>query len=163
MVAGHFGRVRTLELVSRNFYWPKMEDDIRKYCNECDHCQRTKAPRHAKHGLLLPLELASKPWMHVSTDFITDLPESGGYKNILVVVDRLTKMAHFIPFVRREATEVARAYLNNVWKYHGIPQDVVSDRDATFTEQYITNRYDYLGINSLMSTAYHSQSDGPTE
>jgi len=162
-IAGHFGRDRTLELVSRNFYWPKMEDDIRKYCNECDNCQRTKAPRHAKHGLLHPLELASKPWTHVSTDFITDLPESGGYKNILVVVDRFTKMAHFIPIVKREATEVARAYLNNVWKYHGIPQDVVSDRDATFTGQYITNLYDYLGIKRSMSTAYHPQTDGQTE
>jgi len=60
-IAGHFGRDRTMELVSRNFYWPKMEDDVRKFCNECDNCQRTKAPRHAKHGLLHPLELASKP------------------------------------------------------------------------------------------------------
>jgi len=162
-IAGHFGRDRTLELVSRNFYWPKMEDYIQKYCNECDNCQRTKAPRHAKHGLLHPLELASKPWTHISTDFITDLPESGGYKNILVVVDRFTRMAHFIPIVTREATEVARAYLNNVWKYHGIPQDVVSDRDATFTGQYITNLYDYLGIKRSMSKAYHPQADGQTE
>jgi len=59
-IAGHFGRDRTMELVSRNFYWPKMEDDVRKLCNECDNCQRTKAPRHAKHGLLHPLELAFK-------------------------------------------------------------------------------------------------------
>jgi hypothetical protein len=78
-IAGHFGRDRTMELVSRNFYWPKMEDNIGKYCNECDNCQRTKAPRHAKHGLLHPLELASKPWTHISTDFITDLPESSGF------------------------------------------------------------------------------------
>jgi hypothetical protein len=120
-IAGHFGRDRTLELVSRNFYWPKMEDDIRKYCNKCDNCQRTKSPRHVKHGLLHPLELASKPWTHISTDFITDLPESGEYKNILVVVDRFTKMAHVIPIAKSEAMEVARAYLNNVWKYHRIP------------------------------------------
>jgi hypothetical protein len=99
-IAGHFGRDRTMELVSRNFYWPKMEDDVRKFCNECDNCQRTKAPRHAKHGLPNPLELASKPWTHISTDFITDLPESQGYKNILVVVDRFTKMAHFIPIAK---------------------------------------------------------------
>jgi len=152
-----------MELGSRNFYWPKMEDDVRKYCNECDNCQRTKAPRHAKHGLLHPLELASKPWTHISTDFITDLPESQEYKNILVVVDRFTKMAHFIPIINREATEVARAYLNGVWKYHGIPEDIVSDRDATFTGQYIANLYDYLGIKRSMSTAYHPQTDGQTE
>jgi len=62
-------------------------------------------------------------------------------------------MAHFIPIVKREATEVARAYLNGVWKYHGIPEDIVSDRDATFTGQYIANLYDYLGIKRSMSTA----------
>jgi len=77
-----------------------MKDDVRKFCNECDNCQRTKAPRHAKHGLLHPLELASKPWTHISTEFITDLPESQGSKNILVVVDRFTKMAHFIAIAK---------------------------------------------------------------
>jgi hypothetical protein len=60
-VAGHFGRDRTLELLSRNFYWTNMEHDVRKYCSECEICQRTKAPRHAKHGLLHPLELVCKP------------------------------------------------------------------------------------------------------
>jgi len=74
-VAGHFGRDRTMELISRNFYWTNMEREVRKYCSECDICQRTKAPRHAKYGLLHPLELACKPWSHISTDFITDLPE----------------------------------------------------------------------------------------
>jgi len=162
-IAGHFGRDRTLELVRRNFYWPRMEDDIRKFCNECDNCQRMKATRDAKHGLLHPLELASKPWTHISSDFITELLESGGYKNILIVVDRFTKMAHFIPIVKREAVEVAQAYLNGVWKYHRIPEDVVSDRDATFTGQYIANLYDYLGIKRSMSTAYHPQTDGQTE
>jgi hypothetical protein len=162
-IAGHFGRDRTMELVSRNFYWPKMEDDVRKFCNECDNCQRTKAPSHAKHGLLHSLELASKPWTHISTDFITDLPESQEYKNILVVVDRFTKMAHFIPLAKREAIEVARAYINGGWKNHGIPEDIVSDRDATFTGQYIANLYDYLGIKRSMSTAYHPQTDGQTE
>jgi len=110
-IAGHFGRDRTMELLSRNFYWPKMEDDVRQYCNECDNCQRTKAPQHAKHGLLHPLELPSKPWTHISTDFITDLPESSGYTKILVVVDRFTKMAHFIPLSKKDSPTVAKAYL----------------------------------------------------
>jgi transposase InsO family protein len=140
-----------------------MDDDIRKYCSECDNCQRTKSPRHAKHGLLHPLELPSQPWTHIATDFITDLPESSGCRNLLVVVDRFTKMAHFIPIQKREAASVARAYLNNVWKYHGFPEDVVSDRDATFTSQHFTNLYDYLAITRSMSTAYHPQSDGQME
>jgi len=162
-VAGHFGRERTLELLSRNFYWVNMERDIRKYCSECDICQRTKAPRHAKHGLLHPLELACKPWTHVSTDFITDLPESEGATIILVVVDRFIKMAHFIPIKKKDSPTVAQAYLENVWKYHGFPEDVVSDRDSTFTGSFFTDLYNYWGIKRSMSTAYHPQTDGQTE
>jgi len=162
-IAGHFGRERTMELISRNFYWPNMETDIRKYCNECDNCQRTKSPRHAKYGLLHPLEMACKPWTHISTDFITDLPESEGATMILVVVDRFTKMAHFIPIRRKDSPTVARAYLENIWKYHGLPEDVVSDRDGTFTGQYFTDLYNYLGIRKSMSTAFHPESDGQTE
>jgi len=162
-VAGHFGRDRTMELISRNFYWTNMERDVRKYCSECDICQRTKAPRHAKHGLLHPLELACKPWTHISTDFITDLPESEGATIILVVVDRFTKMAHFVPIKKKDSPTVARAYLENVWKYHGFPEDVVSDRDTTFTGSFFTDLYDYLGIKRSMSTAYHPQTDGQTE
>jgi len=162
-VAGHFGRERTMELLSRNFYWTNMERDVRKYCSECDNCQRTKAPRHAKHGLLHPLELACKPWTHMSTDFITDLPESEGATMILVVVDRFTKMAHFIPLRKKDSPTVARAYLENVWKYHGFPEDVVSDRDSTFTGSFFTDLYNFLGIKRSMSTAYHPQTDGQTE
>jgi len=162
-VAGHFGRERTMELLSRNFYWTNMERDIRKYCSECDKCQRTKAPRHAKHGLLHPLELACKPWTHISTDFITDLSESEGATMILVVVDRLTKMAHFIPLRKKDSPTVARAYLENLWKYQGFPEDVVSDRDSTFTGSFFTDLYNFLGIKRSMSTAYHPQTDGQTE
>jgi len=162
-VAGHFGRERTMELLSRNFYWTNMERDVRKYCSECDNFQRTKAPRHAKHGLLHPLELACKPWTHTSTDFITDLPESEGATMISVVVDRFTKMAHFIPLRKKDSPTVARAYLENVWKYHGFPEDVVSDRDSTFTGSFFTDLYNFLGIKRSMSTAYHPQTDGQTE
>jgi len=162
-VAGHFGKDRTLELISQNFFWAKKEDDVRQYCNECDNCQRTKTPRHAKHGLLHPLELPCKPWTHISTDSITDLPESSGYTKILVVVDRFTKMAHFIPVSKKDSPSVAKAYLNNVWKYHRFPEDVVSDRDRTFTGQYFTDLYNYLGIKPIMSTAFHPQTDWQTE
>ena len=126
-VAGHFRRERTLELISQNFYYTYMERDIWKYCNEYDICQRTKSPRHAKHGLLHPVELACKPWTHISTNCITDLPESEGATIILVVVDRFTKMAHFIPVTKKDSPTVARASFENVWKYHGFPEDVVSD------------------------------------
>jgi transposase InsO family protein len=162
-IAGHFGRERTIELITRNFYWPGLEEEVRNYCNKCDSCQRTKAPRHAKHGLLHPLELPSSPWTYISVDFITDLPESNGCKNIMVVVDRFTKMAHFIPTAKRESSVVARLFLDNVWKYHGLPLDVVSDRDGVFTGHFIADLYEFLGIKRSMSTAFHPQTDGQTE
>jgi transposase InsO family protein len=82
---------------------------------------------------------------------------------ILVVVDRFTKMAHFVSMKKKDSPTVARAYLENVWKYHGFPEDVVSDRDTTFTGSFFTDMYDYLGIMRSMSTAYHPQTDGQTE
>ena len=82
---------------------------------------------------------------------------------ILVVVDRFTKMAHFIPLAKKDAPTVARAYLENVWKYHGMTEDVVSDRDITFTSQYFADFYNFLAIKRSMSTAYHPETDGQTE
>jgi len=111
-IVGHFGRERTMELVTRYFYWPRIEVDVRKYCNECDNGQRTKTPRHTTHGSLHPPEMAAKPWMHISTNFITDLLESEGAAMISVVVDRYTEMAHFIPIKKR----IARRWLEPIWK-----------------------------------------------
>jgi len=162
-IAEHFGREGTLELITRNVSLGNMEHHIRKYCSECVSCQRTKAPRHARHGLLHPLELACKPWTHISTDCSTDLLESQGATSILVVVDQFTKMAHDIPFRKKDSTMVAKAYQENQWKYHGFPGDVVSNRDSTFTGNFFTDLYNYLAIKRSMSTAYHPQTDGQTE
>jgi len=91
-----------------------MERVIRKYCNECDISQRTKAPRHVKNGLLHHLELACKLWTHISTDFITNLPESEGATVILVMVDHFTKLEHFIRIKKKDSPTVARANLENL-------------------------------------------------
>jgi hypothetical protein len=149
-----------LELLTRNLYWMNMERDVRKYCSKCDICQRTNTARYAKHGLLHPPELACKPWTHVSIDLITDLTESAGATMISVVVDRFTKMAHFIPIKKKDSPTVARAYVEDVWKNHGFSNDVVSDRDSTLTGSVITDLYNHLEIKRSMSTAYHPQTDG---
>jgi hypothetical protein len=91
-----------------------MEDNVREYCNRCDSCQRTKIPGHATHGLLHSLELPSSPWTHIVVDFISDLPESNRNKNIMVVIDQFTRMAHFIPTAKRESAVVAKMFLENV-------------------------------------------------
>ena len=81
----------------------------------------------------------------------------------MVVIDRFTKMAHFIPTAKRESSVVARLFLDNVWKYHGLPTDIVSDRDGVFTEHFIVDLYKFLRIKRSMSTAVHPQTDGQTE
>ena len=116
-----------------------MEDEDRDDCSCCDTGQRTNAPRYAEHGLLPPLDLPSKPWTHMLMDFFTDLPLSAITTKILVVVNRFTKMAHFIPINQRDSPTVVKAYLDNVWKYHGFPEDGVPDRDGTCSGQYFTD------------------------
>ena len=96
-VAGHWGAGKTVEIITRNFAWPKMDEEIRKYVSECGSCQRNKATRHKRNGLRHPLELPASPCTSISMDFVTGLPESERCTNIWVVVDRFTKMAHFTP------------------------------------------------------------------
>jgi transposase InsO family protein len=162
-VAGHWGAGKTVEIVSRNFYWPGMEAQVRQYVHECDSCQRNKPSRHRRNGLLHPLELPSLPWSSISMDFITDLPESEGCQTIWVVVDRFTRMAHFVGLKEKTAAAVARQFVNHIWKPHGLPDDIVSDRDTAFTSKFWKEVMNFLGIKQRMSTAFHPQTDGQTE
>src|SRR5437588_3335566 len=110
-IAGHFDQRKTYEIITRNFYWPKMEEWINQYIQTCDTCQRSKSKRHAKYGLLQPLEVPYAPWKSISVDFIVALPESEGFHQIMVVVDRSTKMAHFIPLNENATTsDVTRSF-----------------------------------------------------
>ena len=162
--AGHLGQEKTLELVTRNFYWPRMRKMINEYVNTCDTCARNKATRHNPHGQLHPLPIPSAPWSSVSMDFIVELPESGGYNAILVCVDRLTKMAHFCPTtIQVDAKETARLYLKHVFKHHGLPDNIVTDRGTQFTSRFTTHLLELCDIHSNKSTAFHPQSDGQTE
>ncbi|KAH8144283.1 uncharacterized protein LAJ45_11743 [Morchella importuna] len=162
--AGHPGRARTLELLSRNFYWPQMRKYVARYVDHCDTCSRIKPARHAPYGLLKPLVPPVKPWSSLSMDHVTGLPESQGSNAILVVVDRLTKMAHYIPTRdTADAPELARLFLQHIWKAHGLPKDIVSDRGTTFTSQFWKSLCGQLDIKPRFSTAFHPQTDGQTE
>jgi len=93
---GHFGQEKTIEIVTRDYYWKRLADWIKDYVRSCDECQRSKSPRHAKYWLLQPLEVPYAAWTSISTDFIMQLPESQGKTQIMVILDRFTQMAHFI-------------------------------------------------------------------
>ena len=136
-VAGHFGQEKTIELVTRNFYWEKLTDWINDYVRSCDECQHNKSPRHKKYGLLQPLEVPYAAWTSILVDFITQLPESLGKTQIMVVVDRFTKMADFIGLeTGATARDVADTFLKEVWKLHGLPSDIISDMDAKFSGEF---------------------------
>lgn len=130
-VAGHFSIDKTVELISRNFYWPKMTKYISNYVWSCNECQYNKLARHTKYRLLQLLELPFTLWINVSMNFIIHLPESDGYSQVLVVVDKVTKMVHFIG-LKEEATtkDMTKVFLFNVWKLHVLPREIVLDSDA---------------------------------
>ena len=162
-VAGHFGRDKTLELLTRNYYWPNLDDWVRTYVKTCDDGQRNKTARHKKYGPLQPLEVPYHPWKHISMDFITDLPKVHGYDQIWVIGDRFTKMGHFIPLKNRQAHTLAIAFIREIWRLHGLLMGVVSDRDTVFTSKLWSELMRLLDVSQDMSTAYHAQTDGQTE
>jgi transposase InsO family protein len=163
-VAGHPGRWKTLELVSRNYWWPQMSRYIGKYVSTCDLCMRTKTQRHLPVGELHPLPVPDTPWDTISVDFIVELPESDSQDAIMVVVDSLTKRAHFLPTVTTlSAAGTARMFVRHVWKHHGLPRKVVSDRGPQFVAEFTRELYRTLGIEVAATTAYHPQGDGQTE
>jgi hypothetical protein len=165
-VAGHFGQFKTMERLRQNFFWSKMDEDAKDYVRSCDVCQRDKTSRHKKYGLLQPLDIPHQPWRSIAMDFITGLPESNGYTQIWVVVDRLSKMAHFIPMKTGEespARDLAMTFAREVWRLHGLPADIVSDRGSVFISGFWKELMEHLGIELNLSTAFHPQTDGQTE
>ena len=163
-LAGHPGCWKTLELVSRNYWWPRMSKFIGLYTSTCDMCLRTKTIRQRPLGELEPLAVPDRRWDHISVDFIVELPESNGYDAIMVVVDSLSKRAHFTATTTTvSALGTARMYRDHIWKLHGLPSKVVSDRGPQFIAEFTTELYRLLGIEPARSTAYHPQTDGQTE
>jgi hypothetical protein len=163
-VAGHWGAGKTVEIVSRNFHWPNMDEQIRQYVHECGSCQWNKPSRHRRNALLHhPLKLPNARWTSISMDFITNLPESEGCRTIWVVVNRFTKMAHFIPLMEKTATYVAKQFTTHIWRAHGLPNDIFSERGTAFTSKFWKEIMNFLGIKQRMSTAFHPQTDGQTK
>ena len=112
----------------------------------------------------MPNSIPEKAWTHISADFITKLPLAQGYNAILVVVDRLTKMAHFVPTTERTSAEgLARLFRDNIWKLHGLPDSIISDRGPQFTAGIMKELNRMLGIKTKLSIAFHPQTDGQTE
>jgi len=162
--AGHPGRARTLELISRSFYWPGQRRYVHRYVDHCDTCHRIKPIRHAPFGLLKLLELPYRPWDAISIDFITALPTSNGKDALWVIIDRLTKMGHFVACQgTMNPEDLADHFIQQIVRPHGLPSSIVSDRGSLFTSDFWKKITEALGISRNLSTAFHPQTDGQTE
>lgn len=165
LYAGHYGSAKTTLRVQQQFHWPGIHKDIAIYCNTCVSCKRNKPSNRKPPGLLQPLEIPFKPWSVVSVDFITHLPKTvDGYDCIMVVVDKFSKRAHFVPTTSEATAETtAHLFFNTVWRAHGLPSKIISDRDSKFTSQFWQTLWRLLGTRLAMSTAFSPQTDGQTE
>ncbi|CAL1394368.1 unnamed protein product [Linum trigynum] len=163
-MGGHSGAQRTLARVARHFYWPQMGKAVRDYIASCDVCQRVKTETLSPAGLLQPLPIPCQVWEDISMDFVEGLPISGGRSVLFVVVDRLTKYAHFMTLSHPySARSVVEEFINEVVRHHGLPTSIVCDRDAIFVSKFWKEFFSRTGTRINMSSAYHPQSDGQTE
>jgi RNase H-like domain found in reverse transcriptase/Reverse transcriptase (RNA-dependent DNA polymerase)/Integrase zinc binding domain/Chromo (CHRromatin Organisation MOdifier) domain/Retroviral aspartyl protease len=164
-ISGHVGTSKTLELLSRTYYWPKMQEDVKNYVRSCYKCQSNKPNNRHPFGLLQPLPIPEKAWEQVSMDLITQLPKTrNGHDAIAVFVDKFTKMVHIVATnTTVTAPELARIFFREVVRLHGIPKSIISDRDPRFTSHFWKCLWSQLGTKLAMSTAYHPQTDGQTE
>ncbi|CAI7770064.1 unnamed protein product [Closterium sp. NIES-54] len=165
LYAGHFGSNKTLAGIAKVYYWPHMANDVQKFVTSCDTCQQMKSSKQKKAGLLQPLPVPEQPWQVVSLDFITGLPPTNaGHDAILVVIEKFSKMGHFIPTHTTARTEeTAQLFLKHIISQHGIPTTLISDRDPKFTSKFWKELMSLMGTRLAMSSAYHPQTDGQTE
>jgi len=163
-IGGHGGQWKMVELVTRNFWWPEVTKEVKRYVKGYDAYQKNKNCTEQPAGKLMPNLILERPWMHILADFITKLPLVQGYNSILVVVDWLTKMVHFIPTTEKTLAEgLARLFRDNVWKLHGLPESIISDRGPQFAVGLMKELNEMLGIKSKLSIAFYPQTDGQTE
>jgi hypothetical protein len=147
------------------YWWRGMKKEIAQYVAQCDTCQRMKAEHQKPAGLLQPLPVPEWKWEEIGMDFVTGLPQTQkGNDSIWVIIDRLTKVAHFIPVKTTfGGATLARIYLKEIVRLHGIPRKIVSDRGTQFTSKFWTSLQKAMGTELDFSTAYHPQIDGQTE
>eukprot|EP00253_Pinus_taeda_P012217 PITA_12217 len=149
----------------KEYYWPRMKKDVAEYLARCLECQQIKTEHMHPAGLLQPLPIPEWKWEIISMDFITGLPRTKkNNDSIMVVVDKLSKAAHFIPVQSTyKVVQIAHIFMQNVFKLHGLPKVIISDRDVKFTSAFWRTLFAELGTQLNFSTACHPQTDGQTE
>lgn len=160
----HSGVTATYQKVKALFAWPHIKQTVKDYVAACEVCAQAKSEHCKLPSLLQPLPILPTAWHTISLDFIEGLPKSKSYDTILVVIDKLTKYAHFIclphPYT---AALVAQVFLHHIYKLHGMSSIIISDRDRVFTSAFWQELFKLTDTTLNMSLAYHPQTDGQTE
>ncbi|GJR25772.1 putative reverse transcriptase domain-containing protein [Tanacetum coccineum] len=161
----HPGSEKMYQDMKKLYWWPNMKADIATYVSKCLTCARVKAEHQRPSGLLVQPEIPEWKWDNITMDFITKLPKSSqGFDTIWVIVDQLTKFAHFLPIRENDKLDkLARLYLNRIVARHRIPASIICDRDGRFTSNFWRSFQKALGTNISMSTVYHPEIDGQSE
>jgi len=163
-LAGHPRQSKTYQLVCRDYSWPNLKEFVADYVRTCNTCSRNKARRHKPYGLLKQLPIPSQPWESISMDFIEQLPESEGYTEILVIIDRLTKQAIFIPTQRSiDVAGLTEIFIREVFSKHGTPNHITSDRGSEFVSKFFRSLASALDIKLHFTSGYHPEADGQTK
>jgi hypothetical protein len=164
--AGHLSEERTVERVKQTAWWINWKNQVHQYISSCDTCQKSNKQTGKRYGLLQAIQEPTTRWEIINMDFVTGLPPGGSYSynSVLVVVDRFSKRARFIPYYKDDtAMEIAILFWNRIMADVGIPKIIISDRDPKFTSEFWRNLHDMLGTKLAFSTAYHPQTDGLAE
>jgi hypothetical protein len=158
------GRDKTFQLVVEQFYWPSMRREVDKLVKSCRVCQVSKGSA-TNAGLYLPLPIPKQPWTNVSMDFVLGLPRTQkGNDSIFVVVDRFSKMVHFIACKKTaDAVNVVQLYFREVYRLHGLPLSIVSERDTRFLSHFWRCLWRLSSTKLDFSNAYHLQTNGQTK
>ena len=178
LTASHLGSYKTADLISRYFKWNNLYRDVKEYVKRCEICIRNKSSTSVSQGLLHPLPIPQLRWATISIDFISGIPETKQskqeltqlnnnnivYNSVMVVVDKLSKYAIFIPTTTQvTALQVSKLYMQYVFAYFGMPSMIISDRDPKFLSDFWRSLMKTLAVTQMCSTAYHPQTDGQTE
>ena len=161
----HPGTTKMYHDLKLIYWWDGMKRDIAEFVAQCPNCQQVKAEHQKPGGLLQAMEIPTWKWEEINMDFVVGLPRSRGkYDSIWVIVDRLTKAAHFLPVrTTYSAEDYAKLYLKEIVRLHGIPLAIITDRGAQFTAKFWKSFQEGLGTQVKLSTAFHPQTDGQAE
>lgn len=163
-LTGHPRYLKTYRQIRERFSWKGLKNDVLQYVRECSTYQQNKSEHNLPAGLLQPLPIPDQKWDSISMDFITGLPRVQGKDCIFVIVDRLTKYAHFFAIpTGYQAIQVVELFFREVFCLHGLPQNIVSDRDSRFLSTFWMELFGLAGIELSPSTSYHPQTDEQTE